>query len=133
MSMPTLKRHWTVADLDDLPDDDGNRYEVIDGELFVTAMPAFRHQSAVLTLSIPLADYVRRQRLGYVFGAPIDVIFSEKRCVEPDLSVVPPVDGKLPKSFAEAKRLLLVVEVLSPSDVYAGILTIFPLGFEGGL
>ena len=33
MSMPTLKRHWTVADLDDLPDDDGNRYEVIDGEL----------------------------------------------------------------------------------------------------
>ena len=33
MHMPTLKRHWSVDDLDDLPDD-GQRYEVIDGELF---------------------------------------------------------------------------------------------------
>jgi Uma2 family endonuclease len=114
MSMPTLKRQWTVADRDALPDD-GNRYEVIDGELFVTPSPALRHQSAVLVLSVLLDPYVRAQRVGYVFGAPIDVIFSPRRGVQPDISVVPPLNGKMPKSFAEAKRLLLAVEVLSPS------------------
>ena len=43
MVMPNLKRQWTVAERDKLPDD-GNRYEVIDGELFVTSAPAWRHQ-----------------------------------------------------------------------------------------
>jgi Uma2 family endonuclease len=40
MHMPTLKRQWTTDDLRDLPDD-GNRYEVIDGELFVTPAPSW--------------------------------------------------------------------------------------------
>ena len=35
MHMPSFKRQWTVDDLQDLPDD-GNRYAVIDGALFVT-------------------------------------------------------------------------------------------------
>ena len=43
MHMPTLKRQWTTDDLRDLPDD-GNRYEVIDGELFVTPTPSWKHQ-----------------------------------------------------------------------------------------
>ena len=47
--MPMLKRHWTVDDLADLPDD-GQRYEVIDGELFVTPSPSARHQAALAEL-----------------------------------------------------------------------------------
>ena len=46
MHMLTVKREWTFDDLNDLPDD-GNRYEVIDGELFVSPAPALRHQEAV--------------------------------------------------------------------------------------
>jgi len=38
MHMPAFRRQWTVDDLQDLPDD-GQRYEVIDGELFVTPAP----------------------------------------------------------------------------------------------
>lgn len=34
---------WTSADLELLPDN-GNRYEIIDGELFVTRAPGWRHQ-----------------------------------------------------------------------------------------
>ena len=45
MRMPALDRIWTVDDLDELPDD-GNRYEIIDGELFVTPAPAWPHQRA---------------------------------------------------------------------------------------
>ena len=46
MRMPTLKRRWTANDLEDLPND-GQRYEVIDGELFVTPSPSLPHQRAV--------------------------------------------------------------------------------------
>src|SRR5215831_17511536 len=77
MHMPTLRRHWTVDDLDDLPDD-GQRYEVIDGELFVTPAPSFNHQAAVGAIHRLLADYLDRERVGYVLVAPADVRFSPK-------------------------------------------------------
>jgi Uma2 family endonuclease len=114
MHMPAFRRQWTVDDLQDLPDD-GQRYEVIDGELFVTPAPSFTHQRALAILYRRIAEYLDRERVGYVLFAPADIIFSPKRGVQPDLFVVPPVDGRPPKSFAEAKRLLLAVETLSPS------------------
>jgi Uma2 family endonuclease len=116
--MPLLKRRWSVDDLEDLPDD-GNRYEVIDGELFVTPAPAFQHQAAVGELHVALREYVRREAIGYAFGSPIDVTFSSARVVQPDVSVVPLVNGRRPNKFDEAGRLLLAVEVLSPSTARA--------------
>jgi Uma2 family endonuclease len=114
MHMPAFRRQWTVDDLQDLPDD-GQRYEVIDGELFVTPAPSFVHQRALAILYRRIADYLDRERIGYVFFAPADIVFSPERGVQPDLFVVPPVDGRSPRSFAEAKRLLLAIEALSPS------------------
>ncbi|HEY6827536.1 MAG TPA: Uma2 family endonuclease, partial [Gemmatimonadaceae bacterium] len=64
--MPAFRRQWTVDDLQDLPDD-GQRYEVIDGELFVTPAPSFRHQRALGVLHRLLADYLDRERVGYVY------------------------------------------------------------------
>src|SRR5262249_25516251 len=118
MHMPTLRRHWTVDDLDDLPDD-GQRYEVIDGELFVTPAPALDHQAAVGTLHRILAGYLERERIGYAFVALADVTFSPARAVQPDVFVVPLVNGRRPRKFADVKRLLLAVEVLSPSTARA--------------
>src|SRR5262245_61203431 len=118
MSMPTLKRQWTVGDLSDLPDD-GNRYEVIDGELLVTPSPSWPHQTALLELSSLLAGYVTAHELAYVFIAPADVVFSMRRGVQPDLFVVPPVGGKRPTAFEQVKRLMLAVEILSPSTARA--------------
>jgi Uma2 family endonuclease len=111
MSMPELTREWTVDDLADLPDD-GNRYEVIDGELLVTPSPALTHQAAVGELYLIVAPYVATQKIGFTFVAPADVIFSPRRGVQPDVFVTPPVDGRRPK---KVNRLLLAVEVLSPS------------------
>ncbi|HEX3865410.1 MAG TPA: Uma2 family endonuclease [Gemmatimonadaceae bacterium] len=116
--MPNLKRQWTVADRDELPDD-GNRYEVIDGELFVTPAPAWRHQDAVGRLYRALSEDLDRQRIGAAFIAPADVVFSPRRGVQPDLFVVPLVDGRRPRHFDEVNRLLLAVEVLSPSTARA--------------
>ena len=114
MSMPMLKRQWTVADLDDLPDD-GNRYEVIDGELFVTPAPTWVHQRAITHLHRLLDDYLTVQRAGYALVAPADIVFSPKRGVQPDIFAVPPAEGHFPKSFGEVGRLLVAAEVLSPS------------------
>ncbi len=116
MSHPTAKAGtsgWTAEMLDELPDD-GNRYEIIDGELFVTPSPTWRHGDAVMELYQLLNPYVRAHALGHVKVAPQDVVYSRRTVVEPDLFVVPLVDGRKPRTWAEAGRLLLAVEVLSP-------------------
>jgi Uma2 family endonuclease len=118
MSMPNVRRDWTVADLAGLPDD-GNRYEVIDGELYVTPAPSFDHQAALQLLHRLVADYLDREPIGYVLIAPADVTFSERRGVQPDLFVVPPHDRRRPRRFEDVGHLLLAAEVLSPSSVRA--------------
>ena len=114
MSMPLLSRNgWTLDGLAALPDD-GNRYEIIDGELFVTPTPTMRHQMIVSDLFRILDAYVCE--LGQeLFGSPIGVPFSERTYIEPDMTVVPRVNGKRPVAFSDAGVLTLAVEVLSPS------------------
>lgn len=51
--------------------------------------------------------------------APADVEFAADQMVEPDLFVVPLVNGRRPRTWADAKQLLLAVEVLSPSTARA--------------
>jgi len=80
MHMPTLKRQWTADDLRDLPDD-GNRYEVIDGELFVTPAPSWEHQRAAAELFRLVAAYLERQPYADVLIAPADVVvFADSKC-----------------------------------------------------
>lgn len=115
MSMPAAKRHWTIADVHALPDD-GNRYEVIDGALFVTPAPSWLHQDAVLQLARILGDYLEAESVGHVLVAPADVIFAPDRAVQPDLFVIPLVNGRTPQRWEDVRRLLLAIEVLSPSS-----------------
>ena len=118
MEMPSLKRDWTVADVHALPED-GKRYEVIDGELFVTPAPPLRHQDAAARLYLILAEYLKRERVGHPFIAPADIIFSNKRGVQPDVFVTPLIGGRRPEHFDDVKRLLLAAEILSPSTARA--------------
>ena len=115
MAMPALPTEWTVEMVRALPDD-GNRYEVIDGELFVTPAPSVVHQRAVLELALVVAPYVRAHRVGEVIIAPADVlVFGPRKFVQPDLFVMPLVSGAPVRTWIEAGRLVLTVEVLSPS------------------
>ena len=86
MVMPNLKRLWTVDDRDELPDD-GNRYEVIDGDLFVTPAPAWKHQEAVAQLYRLIAGYLEREPIGHAFMAPADVVFSPSAAFSPTYSL----------------------------------------------
>ncbi len=105
---------WTVDDVHALPDD-GNRYEVIDGELLVTPAPSLMHQDIVLRLARILADYLDRECVGHLVIAPADVQFSTRRLVQPDVFVAALVNGRRPMSYDEIGKLLLAVEVVSPS------------------
>jgi Uma2 family endonuclease len=95
--------------------DDGNRYEVVGGDLLVTPAPAWRHQRAIGGLYRRLDQYVREHMLGEVIFAPADIEFDERNMVEPDLFVIPLVEGGKPRDWADVGRLLLAVEVLSPN------------------
>ena len=116
--MAAASRTWTIDDVHALPDD-GNRYEVIDGELFVTPAPSLVHQRAVFELAGLLRDYLAPQHFAEVLIGPADVVFSPGRAVQPDLFVLPLIAGRRAKAFADVGRLLLAVEVLSTSTARA--------------
>ena len=115
MSMPAITRRWTVEEVLALPDD-GNRYEVVDGELLVTPSPALRHEVALLELFRPLDAYVRRHKLGTVFVSRGDVFLGATRYVQPDLFFVPVPIHDLPEHWRDLVRPALVAEVLSASS-----------------
>jgi Uma2 family endonuclease len=113
MGMAAPQTRWTVDRLQALPDD-GRRYEIIDGELFMTPSPSVTHQVATFRLALRLEAYLAASRAGYLFMAPGDVQFDRATLVQPDLFVAPLVAGRRPTTWAEAGRPLLVAEVLSP-------------------
>jgi Uma2 family endonuclease len=117
MAMPQthpVQGEWTVEEMWRLPDD-GNRYEVIDGVLYVTPSPTDEHQDAVGVLFARLRQYLSPYAVAWVRVAPADVRFGSKRGVQPDVYVAPLVNGRRPHGWQEITHLLLAVEVLSPS------------------
>lgn len=73
----------TYADLERTPDD-GNRYELIDGELFVTPPPDLSHGRGALVLAAALLAY-EREHGGRAQAAPTGVFFDQGSHVEPDV------------------------------------------------
>lgn len=108
-----INRLWTVDEVRALPDD-GMRYEVVDGQLLVTPAPSWTHGEAVQELQYRLHAWLRKVGIGHVKVAPADVVLGPRTLVQPDLFVVPLVNGRRPDDWTEAGRMLLAVEVLSP-------------------
>jgi|SRR5579884_711988 len=117
MAMPAIRTEWTVAMLDELPDD-GNRYELIDGELFVTPAPSDVHQLVVMELAARLHAYVQRSAVARVIASPSDVRRPDrdKNRVQPDLFIVRLTERRRPPYPFDLTDLLLAVEVVSPSN-----------------
>lgn len=95
--------------------EDGKRREIIEGELFVTPSPQTPHQRAVIRLSAHLWQFVDSHKLGEVFGAPFDVVFSEFDVVEPDLLYISNARANVLTNKNVQGAPDLVVEVLSES------------------
>jgi Uma2 family endonuclease len=108
---------WTTADLELFAGDNRNRYEIIDGELFVTKSPHWDHQSSCINIGTVLKIWSDETGLGEVAIAP-GIIFSDADNVIPD--VVWASHQNLERLLDEAGHLTgapeLVVEVLSPGE-----------------
>lgn len=102
-------RPFTAADLDEMPDD-GRRYELIDGMLFVSPAPNWAHQEMALTLAVRLREVCPADQR--VLIAPFAVRTSLTSEVQPDVIVGRYADFTM-KNLPTAP--LLAVEALSPS------------------
>ncbi|MDP3909746.1 MAG: Uma2 family endonuclease [Gemmatimonadales bacterium] len=111
MAAPT---YWTAEMVRALPED-GNRYEVVYGELLVTPAPRPWHEVLVARLIARLDDYLRREPVGIVLGSRADISWGEDVLVQPDVFVVDIAQART-LTWARFQNLLLVAEVLSPSS-----------------
>jgi len=107
----------TVADLDVFPDDDGNRYELIEGELFVSCAPGIPHQRVLQNLQVELALYLKEHPVGIVVPGA-GAILSDHDAVIPDIAFVR--HERWDQVVTDQKftgAVDLVIEVLSPGAV----------------
>ncbi|HMD87312.1 MAG TPA: Uma2 family endonuclease [Terriglobia bacterium] len=91
----------------------GRRYEIIDGELFVTPSPRRAHQRVVFQLSRVLGNFVEEMGCGEIYFAPFDVVFSFHDVVEPDILYVSKERASVVTEDNVQGAPDLVVEVLS--------------------
>jgi len=118
MGMPQHATGWTAEMVRALPDD-GNRYEVVDGELLVTPVPAELHQRAVTLLALELGLLAREQGGFEVLVSPADLELDPRGMVQPDVFAQGFVNGRPSVAWNTGAPLLLAVEVLSPSTARA--------------
>ncbi len=110
---------YYTADMVRALPDDGNRYEVVYGELLVTPAPRVWHQEVVARLSMALRAYLSTKATGlHVFASPADISWSADTLVQPDVFVVPLSEART-LDWNRIKDLRLAIEVLSPSSTRA--------------
>jgi Uma2 family endonuclease len=110
-----LLTRWTVDLVEQMPHIEGERYELIDGELYVTTQPHGYHQTTTENIAFELGAWSRSTSSGRVFPAP-GIIYARDEAVAPDLvwvskervATIIGSDGKMHESPD------LVIEVLSP-------------------
>ncbi len=94
--------------------DDGKRYQIIGGELYVVPAPVPYHQKISRNIEFILFAFVKERDLGEVFNAPCDVILSEEDVVQPDILFI----SKEREHIIGEKNIQgapdLIIEILSP-------------------
>ena len=105
---------FKADDIWDCPDD-GRRYEVIDGQLYVSPAPSFEHQYLATNLLLHVGPFVRERHLGKIVMAPIGVKLDDENGVEPDLVYISNERANIIAERGVEGAPDLVVEILSPS------------------
>lgn len=104
-------RHWVPDDLPGLPDD-GNRYEIVDGELRVSPSPPWHHNTVGSRLARALGDAAPP---GLEVVVPGGGVITPRAYLIPDLAVVETAQALDRDHKGDPTRIRLVVEVQSPS------------------
>jgi Uma2 family endonuclease len=124
---------WTVDDLELLPEGEGVRHEILEGELVMSAAPVTEHQRIAGRLFVILYRALVESGHAEVFSAPFDVELSRSSCVEPDLVVIRAEHA----DRITAKRLVgapdLAIEILSPGTASRDLVTKLKLYARHGI
>lgn len=112
MSYPLVRPHLTYEELCRLPSD-GHRYELFDGEAYMSPSPTSRHQRVLGRLYTALGAGLSEG--AEVFLAPLDVVLDPSTALQPDLVVVREKNAGIVQDVIRGVPDL-VVEVLSPSS-----------------
>ena len=113
MAVAVAVKHWTLEELHSLPDD-GNKYEIIHGELFVSPAPTDPHETIAARLTRLIDPYVEANDLGLVYRPKAIFRVGTDSEVEPDL-MVRALNTDPDRDWGKAPVPILVVEIGSPS------------------
>lgn len=105
----------TAQEYRDLPDD-GNRYELIQGDLVAAPAPRRKHQHIALELAYRLKAFVTKREIGVAYIAPFDVYLDTYEVYQPDIVVVLRSNASRVTEEGVHGPPDLVVEILSPSN-----------------
>ncbi|MEW5694303.1 MAG: Uma2 family endonuclease [Candidatus Hydrogenedentota bacterium] len=83
-TVATEEEKWTYQDYVQFPDN-GKRYQIIQGEVYMSPAPVPYHQRIIRKLGKIIDEFITRSNLGEVFYAPCDVVFSDENVVQPDI------------------------------------------------
>jgi Uma2 family endonuclease len=114
MAAPVRHVRFTYRDYLLTPED-GKRWELIEGEFYVTPAPTPKHQLALQELFVALHSFVRERDLGEVFVSPIDIVLSNHDVVQPDIIFIEKSRLGIVSETHIAAAPDLVVEIASPS------------------
>ena len=104
----------TVRDYLDIPEEDENRYELINGELYMAPAPSWEHQESIGNLYSILRAFARANGLGRVVASPLDVFLSDEDVFQPDIIFVSIERLNIVRSNGVHGAPDLVIEMLSP-------------------
>src|SRR5262245_11521399 len=105
---------WTYEDYLLLPDD-GKRYQIIRGELFMSAAPVPKHQIVSMRLFSRILQFIETHRLGICLYSPIDLVLAADCVVQPDIIFIQKDRlGIIGEKYLTAAPDL-VIEILSES------------------
>jgi Uma2 family endonuclease len=105
--------NWTYQNYATIPDD-GKRYQIVDGVLFMAPSPNRWHQQTVGEIFAYLRDHLKQSKLGKVYIAPLDVELHPKTVVQPDVRVILTAHLERISDSRVIGAPDLVVEVASP-------------------
>lgn len=112
--LPAGKIILTYEDYAAIPND-RNRYEILEGDLFVTPAPTSQHQRVSRNLQFAIHQFVTQRALGEIFNAPIDLILEATTVAQPDLVFVSRAWWSIVTTRGIEGVPDLVVEILSPA------------------
>jgi Uma2 family endonuclease len=114
--MLTQAKHWTYQDYLEL--DDENRYEIISGELLMAPAPTFKHQYISANIEKLINFHLQNNDLGILIHAPLDIIFSDKYILQPDIIFIANENLSIIVEHGIEGVPDMIIEIISPSTMW---------------